>query len=216
MTRKLFWQDPYQTELLSNVIAVDGNHIQLDETIFYAESGGQESDSGTIGGIAVLHAQKHGKSLIYTLETSPPFQLGDEVLTQIDWQRRYALMKLHFAAEVVLELFTQNYPEIEKIGAHISQNKSRIDFVWPESIKSLLPTISEQAHSIINQDFPIESCFSDQANERRYWKVDGFAQVPCGGTHLKRTSELEGISLKRANLGKGKERVEITLTRSQN
>ncbi len=212
MTRKLFWLDPYQTELLSKVTVIDGDTVQLDETIFYAESGGQESDSGTIGGIPVIRAQKQGKTIIYTLLRTPCFQQGDEVQTLIDWDRRYALMKLHFAAEVVLELFTRNYPEIEKIGAHISQSKSRIDFIWPESIKSLLPVISEQAHQIIRQDYPIESDFSDKKNERRYWKVDGFAQVSCGGTHLKSTAELGGISLKRSNLGKGKERVEIILT----
>ncbi len=212
MTRKLFWQDPYQTELLSTVAAVEENRVQLSDTIFYAESGGQESDSGTIGGIPVVKAEKQGKTIIYTLQTAPSFQVGDEVLTKIDWTRRYALMKLHFAAEVVLELFTQNHPSIEKIGAHIAEHKSRIDFVWPENINSLLPDIAQKARQIINQDLEIESNFSDEAEQRRYWKVCGFAQVPCGGTHLKRTSELGNIELKRVNLGKGKERVEIILS----
>lgn len=211
MTRKLFWDNPYQTQLVSTVVAMDGNRIELAETIFYAESGGQESDAGTIGGIPVIKAEKIDGSIVYSLQSAPSFLVGDEVETVIDWPRRYALMKLHFAAEVVLELFTKYYPDIEKIGAHISQQKSRIDFIWPENIKSLLPQISEQAHHIIEQDLVIKSGFSDEVTQRRYWKVEGFAQVPCGGTHLKKTSEVGQINLKRANLGKGKERVEITL-----
>ncbi|ELB2821708.1 alanyl-tRNA editing protein [Vibrio alginolyticus] len=211
MSEKLFWVNPYQTELNSRVTNVDGNKVELDQTIFFAESGGQESDEGTINGIPVLIAQKLGVRLIYTLESSPNFTLGDIVTTNIDWKRRYALMKLHFAAEVVLEMFYQRWEGIVKIGAHISENKSRIDFEWSENIGPLLKEIETDVQDLINSDSVIISDFSDQESERRYWRVDGFAQVPCGGTHLKRTSEVGQIQLKRKNIGKGKERVEITL-----
>ncbi|MCW8333450.1 alanyl-tRNA editing protein [Vibrio paucivorans] len=211
MTSKVFWINPYQTELSSIVSSVEGCDITLQETIFYAESGGQESDAGTIGGISVVKATKQGKQIVYTLAERPCFDVGDQVETNIDWPRRYALMKLHFAAEVVLEIFTKNYPQIDKVGAHISADKSRIDFVWSENINTLLPDIQEQAQAIIDGNANIESAFSDVCSERRYWQVNGFAKVPCGGTHLKRTGEVGSIILKRKNVGKGKERVEITL-----
>lgn len=54
MTRKIFWQDPYLTGLETCVASVNGNQITVNETIFYAFSGGQESDYGTIGGFSVL------------------------------------------------------------------------------------------------------------------------------------------------------------------
>jgi Ser-tRNA(Ala) deacylase AlaX len=44
-----------------------------------------------------------------------------------------------------------------------------------------------------------------------FWKIEDFSKVPCGGTHLKRTSEVGALRLKRKNIGKGKERVEIYL-----
>ncbi|MCG9699450.1 alanyl-tRNA editing protein [Vibrio natriegens] len=213
MTEKVFWNNPYQTEIISVVTQITGNNVELSHTIFYAESGGQESDEGTIAGIPVAKAEKSGSRIIYTLETTPTFSVGDEVVTEIDWPRRYALMKLHFSAEVVLELFTQNFNSITKIGAHISEDKSRIDFEWPENIAPLLPALQSKAQALIDSDSIITSEFSDQTKERRYWKVEGFAQVPCGGTHLKLTSEVGKIALKRKNVGKGKERVEITLVR---
>lgn len=213
MTEKVFWNNPYQTKIISVVTQITGNNVELSHTIFYAESGGQESDEGTIAGIPVVKAEKSGSRIIYTLETRPTFAVGDEVVTEIDWPRRYALMKLHFAAEVVLELFTQNFNSITKIGAHISEDKSRIDFEWPENIAPLLPALLSKAQALIDSDSIITSEFSDQTKERRYWKVEGFAQVRCGGTHLKRTSEVGKIALKRKNVGKGKERVEITLVR---
>ncbi|MDA0382636.1 alanyl-tRNA editing protein [Vibrio owensii] len=211
MTHKVFWNDPYQVELESTVSRVDGSCIELEETIFYAESGGQESDAGTIGGIQVIKAEKQGLSIVYTLEREPNFQAGAVVTTQIDWARRYALMKLHFAAEVVLEVVTHRFPEMTKVGAHISADKSRIDFEWNESIKPMLPELQQQAQSVIDSHADIISDFSDTSEQRRYWKVEGFAQVPCGGTHLKNTSEVGRIQLKRKNIGKGKERIEISL-----
>ncbi|MGR5160944.1 alanine--tRNA ligase-related protein [Vibrio owensii] len=211
MTHKVFWDDPYQVELESTVSRVDGPCIELEETIFYAESGGQESDTGTIGGIPVIKAEKQGLSIVYTLEREPNFQAGAVVTTQIDWARRYALMKLHFAAEVILEVVTHRFPEMTKVGAHISADKSRIDFEWHESVKPLLPELQQQAQSVIDSHADIISDFSDTSEQRRYWKVDGFAQVPCGGTHLKNTSEVGRIQLKRKNIGKGKERIEISL-----
>ncbi|MET2947316.1 alanyl-tRNA editing protein [Vibrio owensii] len=211
MTHKVFWDDPYQVELESTVSRVDGPCIELEETVFYAESGGQESDAGTIGGILVIKAEKQGLSIVYTLEHEPNFQAGAVVTTQIDWARRYALMKLHFAAEVILEVVTHRFPEMTKVGAHISADKSRIDFEWHESVKPLLPELQQQAQSVIDSHADIISDFSDTSEQRRYWKVEGFAQVPCGGTHLKNTSEVGRIQLKRKNIGKGKERIEISL-----
>ena len=58
---------------------------------------------------------------------------------EIDGERRRRLMRLHLAAEVVLESFYRQLPGVGKVGAHIAQDKARIDFAWPESIAPLLP-----------------------------------------------------------------------------
>ena len=103
MTHKTFWDNPYQSELATRVATVDGNRITLLATIFYAESGGQESDSGSIAGLPVLQAEKHGSDIVYTLADGHGLQAGDAVHVHIDWPRRYRLMRLHFAAELTLE-----------------------------------------------------------------------------------------------------------------
>lgn len=208
MVRKVFWQDPYHTELDTHVKSVNGNQITLLETIFYAFSGGQESDHGTIGGLAVLEAKKMGKEIIYFINDHQ-FKPGDKVRIIIDWERRYKLMRLHFAAEIVLELICQKFPNIEKVGAHIAADKSRIDFSWPENFTTHILEIQEKAQNIIDLDQEVISDFSDKRNERRYWKIREFSEVPCGGTHIKRTKEIGKIQLKRVNPGKGRERIEI-------
>jgi Ser-tRNA(Ala) deacylase AlaX len=208
MTIKIFWQDPYLTELNTSITSVNGSILTLAETIIYAFAGGQESDSATIGGLPLLEARKEDKEIFYTV-AGHSFQIGDNVNVAIDWKRRYKLMRLHFAAEIILELVYQNLPGIEKIGAHIAQDKSRIDFEWGENIASLFPILQAEAATLISANHPIISAFQDEANERRYWEIEGFARVSCGGTHLKRTGEVGQLTLKRKNVGKGKERIEI-------
>jgi Ser-tRNA(Ala) deacylase AlaX len=211
MTKKIFWTDPYLTQLETRVATVAGAEVALEATIFYALSGGQESDAGTIGNRPVLEARKSGTDILYRLPEDHGLAAGDSVTVAIDWERRYRLMRLHFAAEVLLELAYKHLAGIQKIGAHIAADKARIDFGWAEPITPSLPLLGEGLRAIVDSDQPILSAFSDEAAQRRYWEVPGFARVPCGGTHLKRTGEVGAVMLKRRNVGKGKERVEIVL-----
>lgn len=214
MTRKVFWEDPYLTSLDTVVTGVADDDVTIAETILYAFSGGQESDHGTIGGSAVLRARKEGKGIVYTLEEGHGLAPGDAVRVAIDWERRYRLMRLHFAAEVVLVLVYRRFEAIEKIGAHIAAERARIDFAWRENLAPQLPDIVREAQALVAADREIVSAFSDEERERRYWEVDGFERVACGGTHLRRTSEVGAIALRRRNVGRGKERIEIALGRA--
>ena len=209
--KKLFWVNPYQTELKTKVSSVDGNKVTLQETIFFAFSGGQESDHGSIGGYEVLEAKKVGKEIFYILPDSHTLKTGDTVDVVIDEKTRLKLMKLHFAAELVLMIVTDNYGHPEKTGAHISPDKARIDFAWEGSIASILPEVSTCLNQIIEENRPITSAFENESEERRYWEIEGVAKVPCGGTHPRKTGELGKMRLKRKNIGKGQERIEIML-----
>ena len=209
MTKKLFWENPYSTELETRVASVQDNDITVEQTIFYAFSGGQESDHGIIGNSRVLDARKQGKEILYTLQNGHGLAPGHPVVMRIDWERRYKLMRLHFAAEIVLELMYRNLPSIQKVGAHIAPDKARIDFKWEGNIASLFPLIKKEALRIIAANHEIISAFSDEEEEERYWEIEGLARVPCGGTHLRKTGEIGEIALKRKNPGKGKERVEV-------
>lgn len=211
MTRKVFWEDPYRTSLDTRVATVDGDAVTLEATILYALSGGQESDHGSIGGHPVLEARRHGREIVYTLPAGHGLAAGAPVQVAIDWPRRHRLMRLHFAAEIVLELVYRRFPGIRKIGAHIAADKARIDFDWPTSLAPHCPGLCAAAQALVDADEPIESAFSDVAAERRYWKIAAFSQVPCGGTHLRRTGEVGTLALKRRNVGKGKERIEISV-----
>jgi Ser-tRNA(Ala) deacylase AlaX len=208
---KIFWEDPYLTEITAVLTSVCGDVVTLGRTIFYAASGGQESDSGTIGGFPVLIAEKRDTEIFYSLAHPHNLKGGDEVLICIDWTRRYRLMRLHFAAEIILELVYRHFNRPEKVGANISEDKARLDFVWDGRISDAFPLLLTEAKKIIDEDMPIISSYSDRETEQRYWEIKGFAKVSCGGTHLRRTVEVGEIRLKRNNIGKRKERIEIYL-----
>ncbi|CAJ0810350.1 Alanine--tRNA ligase [Ralstonia flaminis] len=211
MARKLFWEDAYLTQHRPTVSSVDGAEVRLEATIFFAFSGGQESDAGSIGGYAVEEARKDALDIIYRLHEDHTLKVGQAVDVVIDWPRRYSLMRLHFAAEMVLQLIYQHVPGITRIGAHISADKARIDFMHDTSLAGLLPTLLSETEALVLADLPIQTGYTDVALQRRYWKVEGFASMACGGTHPRTTGEIGVLSLKRKNPGKGKERIEIAL-----
>jgi len=211
MTRKVFWEDPYLTTHETTVTTVRGQEVTVASTILYALSGGQESDAGTLAGHPVLEARKEGLEIVYTLPEGHGLAPGMEVSMAIDWPRRRRLMHLHFAAELVLETLYRTLPGVVKAGAHIGPAKARIDLAWPESVSPWLPRLAAEVQALIDADRAITSVFEDEAAERRVWEIPGFARVPCGGTHPRRTGELGRIRLKRDNPGGGKQRIEIYL-----
>ncbi len=193
---------------MTKISKVSDHELLFEETIAYSFSGGQESDRAYINHLNIVGSRMEGNLIYYTLPEGHSLSVGQEVTMRIDWPRRYRLMRLHFAAELVLEIVTQKF-HLEKVGAHIAENKARIDFIFPEHISSLFESILDEYNKIICADKKIETGFSDIENQRRFWKIDGFAQVPCGGTHVKSTKEVGFITLKRSRSGKGIERIEI-------
>ena len=209
--QKVFWEDPYLSEINTKISSIDKNIVTLDRTIAYAFSGGQQSDSGSIGGYEIFEARKEGFEIFYTIAAEHSLKKGDNVTVQIDWNKRYKIMKLHFAAELVLELIYTNFNRPEKVGANITSEKARVDFVWDGNISETFPMLERRIKDMVESDLDILSRFSNETEETRYWEIPGFARVPCGGTHLKKTGEVGEIKLKRINTGGGKERIEIYL-----
>jgi Ser-tRNA(Ala) deacylase AlaX len=210
VTLRQFWLEPYCDRFTTRIARTDGELVWLEESIFFAQSGGQESDSGTIAGVPVVNAAQVDGDLQYLMPGNHGLKAGQAVEVVIDWPRRYALMRLHFAAEIVLEVAMRDFGLTEKIGAHIAAHKARIDFLYPEPVTTLLPGILAQAQQVIDRDCVIVSDWQDRKSEKRFWRIEGFASVACGGTHLRRTSEVGQLALSRKNLGRGKERIEIT------
>ena len=211
MVIKLFWKDPYMKECYAKVTAIEGNKVWLDQTIFFAFSGGQASDKGAINNINVLEAVKQSEDEIYyVLEKEPNFAVGDNVKVDIEWDYRYKIMKLHSAAHIVYYFFIEKAGEQKVIGSNISIDKARLDFAYNESVGPLLEEIQEKTNKTIDEGIDIKTFQDEKDPTRRLWEC-GKWLMPCGGTHVKNTKEIGQVKLKRKNIGSGKERIEVTL-----
>ena len=149
--RKVFWENPYQSSLTTTVTAVSGAEVLFDATIAYSFAGGQESDRAWVNGIEIIGSCMDGGLIYYTLPPEHGLNVGDVVLMTIDWPRRYRLMRLHFTAELMLELVTQKYG-LEKVGAHIAEHKARIDFKSDSNISTYFQELLADYAAIIAAD----------------------------------------------------------------
>jgi len=215
MTEKLFWKDPYQTECKAKVTSIEGNKIKLDQTIFFAFSGGQASDEGTINGINVMNALKEGDreniiDIEYELETEPNFKVGDEVEVKIDEERRSKLRRLHSAAHVFYYFFVDKLGRQKIIGSNIAVNKAKVDFLYDEPLTEVLPEMEQETNDFLKESHDITQQPDPEKPDLKWWHCEDW-KMPCGGTHVKNTKEVGQIRLKRKNIGAGKERIEIYL-----
>lgn len=216
MTKELFRDDSYLKECTATVSAVQDNAIILDQTVFYPTGGGQPGDSGTFTlsdgrTITIANTVKGrdtGAHLHLVEEGTPLPDVGETLTAQIDWDRRYILMRMHTALHIMCSKV-----DGAVTGGSIGLEKSRLDFDLPE-----VPDKDELANAInaeITANKPVEvSAISDSELEAnpdliRTMSVKppmGQGQVrtiriaevdyqPCGGTHVKSTGEIGPIRI---------------------
>jgi alanyl-tRNA synthetase len=210
-TKKLFNDDPYLTSFKAMVVKVDGDAVELDKTAFFPEGGGQVGDTGVIGGVRVVDTRKDNGTVQHVLEAPPVFRVGDEVEGVIDWDRRYRIMKLHSAAHIMEYFFWKTIGEIDRVGSRVDEKKDRADYVYEGRLPAEgLAKAQEDTNSFLSEDHEITIHPDPERPEIRIWRC-GPVEMPCGGTHVRNTSEIGVVKLKRKNPGKGVERVETSL-----
>lgn len=212
MTKKLFYNDQYSKEATARVVRIDNNQVWLDQTIFFAFSGGQENDSGTINGMKIVDLKwsEDKKEIIHVLESAPNFKVGDQVQLQLDWEKRWKLMRLHSAAHVVGDVLEKKFGIKEYVGSNVTVEKSRLDILYPENISPKIPEIEKLSNDFIAKGLDVKIYEDEKEKGLRWWECEGI-KMNCSGTHVKNLKEIGQVKLKRSNIGKGKERVEIKL-----
>ena len=208
MTEAL-WRDAYAREAEGTVATVDGDTVRLDRTVFYPEGGGQPADSGALhwdgGSARVMHVAKDGSDVVLTVDGAP-LEAGITVRQVLDWERRWAHMRMHTA----LHLLSVVIP-FPVTGGSIGAEKSRLDFAMPE------PLDKESTEAALNELIGRDMAVSDEwvADEDldeglvktlrvmpprgqgrvRLVRIGDVDLQPCGGTHVATTSEIGRIRI---------------------
>jgi Ser-tRNA(Ala) deacylase AlaX len=210
-TEKLFNDDSYLTSFKGKVARVDGNIVELDQTAFFPEGGGQVGDTGVLGGVRVVDTKKDNETIWHILEAPPVFGVGDTVDGEVDWERRYQVMKLHSAAHIMEYFLWQSIGMMDRVGSRVDEKKDRADYVYEGRLPvEGLAKAQEDTNAFLSEGHEITIRHDPKRPEIRIWRC-GPVEMPCGGTHVRNTSEIGAVKLKRKNPGKGVERVETSL-----
>jgi len=146
----------------------------------------------------------------YELEQPPNFKVGDQVEVKIDAERRGKIRRLHSAAHVLHYVVEAKLGSLTTIGSNITVDKARMDWTCESPMTKLIPEFEAQINNYIQENKEVIMEPDDSKPDLKWWTC-GDWKMPCGGTHVKALGEIGQVKLKRKNIGKGKERIEITL-----
>ncbi|MGD0805356.1 MAG: alanyl-tRNA editing protein [Candidatus Bathyarchaeia archaeon] len=214
MTILIFRDDPYQREFDATILRAEDKFIVLDRTCFFPRGGGQVGDTGVLSGSRVLDTIREGDEVHHLLEDTSQFNIGQSVHGVIDWNRRYRIMRLHSASHLVYYIMRVVFGEGCKPTSSglLDDLKDRSDYLFDVPLDRVkLAEVEERVNRHIADGLPITHR-QESGEGRLIWKVASFPAMECGGTHVRNTSEIGQISLKRGSKpGRGKERIELTL-----
>lgn len=155
-TKMLCYNDDF--EFVGTVIAIKDGYVILDKTGFYAESGGQVSDEGTLSGQKILEVKKESGVILHKVEYPNKFIVGDDAKGSIHMERRRQIMAHHTGAHIL------NVAARDILGAHVWQcgshkddKKAHLDLTHYRRITDeQLDLIEKRANEIIAANLPVE------------------------------------------------------------
>ena len=230
ITSEIFRDDPYKKECEAKILDFGDNWIILDQTVFYAEGGGQLGDTGLIKAgqqeIQIENTVKENDLIKHIFNSKFDFEIGDNVTCIIDWDRRYKLMKMHTSLHLLCSLINAKVT-----GGSVGDGKGRLDFNLDfkpnkEELKDNLNDLIQGNHDITISWISIQeldknpnlvktmSVLPPRTNGSiRMVRIgDNIDYQPCGGTHVKNTSEIGLVEINKVeNKGKLNKRVAISL-----
>jgi len=212
-------------------VACDGG-VELDRTVFYAASGGQPGDAGTLttagGRVVVVRDAVHpdgDRARVLHLLDGPPPAAGERVTLAIDWDRRHRLMRMHTA----LHLLSVALP-FGVTGGAVGAEKGRLDFDMPEPPEDVA-AVEAWINARIADDLAVAAEWITDAELEanpglvktmsvkppmgtgrvRLIEIAGLDLQPCGGTHVRATAEIAAVRVTQIEKkGKQNRRVRIS------
>ena len=210
-TIKLFDLDSYRTEFEGTVLSCsdapdkDGRwHVVLDQTVFFAEGGGQPSDVGTLGTAQVLHVSE--KQGVITHHCSEPLEAGTKVKGRIDWPVRFAHMQIHCGEHILSGLIFREYG-FHNVGFHMGHEFTTIDLDG-QLTGEMVEHIETLVTRAISENVPVHASYPSKeelekiplrkkpdVEKLRVVEVEGYDWCGCCGTHVSHTGEIQLLKI---------------------
>ena len=211
MTELLFRDDAYLKAATAHVVAVHDHGIELDRTIFYPLGGGQPGDVGIFTRdsgerIPIVDTRKGEgiDTIVHVPEAGAPRpEVGESLELAIDWDRRYALMRLHTALHVMSCVVVAPVT-----GGNMTPEKARLDFDIDMTLLDA-ERITRETNTLIARGIATETVWITDAEldarpelvktmsvqpprgagRVRLLRIPGIDLQPCGGTHVANIAE---------------------------
>ncbi len=223
MTQQLYLQQPLLTSFSATVTACtkkdDGFLLELDQTAFYPEGGGQPSDQGKIENAAVTYVSKEDGHILH--EVDQAFTVGDSVQCQVNWARRKELMQQHTGQHMFSAALWQLY-EAKTVGFHLTDDNLTVDLDKDLSYDEILRA-EDRVNEWIQSNLEIICSYPDDetlaalplrkrpkvSHNIRVVEIKGADCTPCGAPHPPTTALLGMLKVKRIDRYKGGIRVQF-------
>jgi misacylated tRNA(Ala) deacylase len=232
MTDELFRKDAYLARCQAVMIALDGRDLYLDRTVLYPTGGGQPGDRGRLiladgGTFPIEDTRKGAQGIAHRLaDGSAVPGPGAELTAEVDWPRRYRLMRMHSAMHLLCAAVT-----CPVTGGQVGEAKSRLDFdLQGQAVDK--DEVAEKIARWIADDRPIRHFWIDAGELEarpelvrtmsvrppttggrvRLVEIEGVDLQACGGTHVRSTREIGALAVgKLENKGRQNRRISLSL-----
>jgi len=214
--------------------------VLLDRTIFHPTAGGQPNDTGFIVGangklVVEDVIEDESGNILHFGQLEGSLEVGEEVSCVINWDRRYRLMRMHTSAHILIGAVREYFKSpVKCVSAGKDVRKGRLDFE-AKITREMLPSIEEIANRVVDEDRRVLIKYMSPSEAEQYIRrfgeslelylrkyglperirvveIEDWFATACGGTHVRRTSEIGRIKLlKRASKGRGIVRIEYTV-----
>ena len=214
-TRKLYYEDRYLKKFEGKILMVKDKYIVLDQTAFYPSGGGQDYDTGAlyINGkrLKIVKTFKVKDIIIHESEETPTdVKIGDIAVGEIDWGRRYSLMRHHTATHVINGAAVRILgPHVWQVGADKREDRARLDISHFRNLsEDEIEKIERLANRIVFENRPVKTMVLNRTDaekkfgiriyqggaipekELRIIEIKDWDVEACGGTHLDSTGEV--------------------------
>ena len=221
---KLYYENPYQRSFTAEVINViekeNKYHVELDQTCFYPEGGGQPSDTGYINGAAVTYVYEENEKIYHVVEVKP--LKIHKVKCSIDFDLRYDYMQQHLGQHILSAAISDLF-NAATIGFHLGTDSTSIDIDKAISLNEL-KIAEKEANKIVLDNINIEVLYPTnselkkmslkkipvKAGEKvRIVKIGDIDVNPCRGIHPSSTIEVQLIKVTKFEKYKNGIRIEF-------
>jgi len=234
MTDELFTTDAYIRSVKATVAEMYDQGVVLDKTIFYAQSGGQPGDTGWLrwkgGEVRVADTFKQDGQIVHQVEGAAPPE-GTKINAELDWERRYLLMRTHTALHALSGIVFRDYGA-KVTGGNMEPGIARMDFELATMSQEFGLIVEEKLNTELEKDRPVTVSFLRRAaaladpdlirtkvnlipanvDPIRVIDIEGLDRQADGGTHVHSTAEVGRVRVtKTESKGKGFKRMRIEI-----